>query len=62
MQGRSYLVTLTAEHDPGASLNIHDPRQLHVVELKKWLKCRGATTAGKKQDLVKRLKFSIVIV
>ena len=39
-----------------------DPSQLHVVELKRWLKCRGATTAAKKQDLVKRLKFAIVLV
>ena len=28
---------------------------IHVVELKRWLKCRGATTAGRKEDLVKRL-------
>ena len=41
------------EDVPGASLNGHEPSQLHVVELKHWLKCRAAATAGKKQELVK---------
>ena len=40
------------------SRNGHEPSQLHVVELKRRLKCRGATTTGKKQDLVKRLVLS----
>ena len=60
-QGRSYPVTLTAEDVPGASLNGHDPSQFHIVALKRGLKCRGATSALEKQDLVKRLNFSIVI-
>ena len=41
------------EDIPGASLNGRDPSQLHVVELKRWLKCRGAIVSGKEQDLVK---------
>ena len=60
VQGRSYLGTITAEDVPGASLNGHSPSQLHVVELKRWLKCRGATTAGEKQDLVKRLNLPLL--
>ena len=39
----------------GATLCGRNPSQCHVVELKRWLKCRGATTAGRKEDLVKRL-------
>ena len=45
---------LRKENIPGASLNGHKPSDLHVVELKHWLKCRGATTSGRKQGLVKR--------
>ena len=48
-------VAIQEEDVPGASLNGRDPSQLHVVELKRWLRCRGATTAGRKEDLVKRL-------
>ena len=54
--GKISLVCLREEDIPGASLNGWQPSQLHVVELKRWLKCRGATTAGKKADLVKRLE------
>ena len=50
---------LREEDIPGALLNGREPSQLHVVELKRWLKCRGATTSGRKQDLVKRLVKSI---
>ena len=41
---------VTEEDIPGASLNGFKPNDLHVMELKCWLKCRGATTSGKKQD------------
>ena len=50
----SSLVCLREEDNPGASLNGREPNQLHVVELKCWLKCRAVTTVGKKHDLVKR--------
>ena len=30
-----------------------DPSELHVVELKHCLKCRGANTTGRKPELVK---------
>ncbi len=48
------LYKLTEMDVPGASLNGREPSQLHVVELKRWLKCRGATTSGRKEELVKR--------
>ena len=50
------LVSLREEDIPGASLNGRHPSQLHVVELKLLFKCRGATTAGRKEDLVKWLE------
>ena len=53
--GSNTIICLREEDVPGASLNGRDPSQLHVVELKRWLSCRGATTAGRKEDLVKRL-------
>ena len=45
---------LHEEDVPGASVNGRKPSQLHAVELKRWLKCRAATTVGNKQDLVKQ--------
>ena len=54
LPGYSSLVCLHEEDVPGASLNRSGSCQLHVVELKCWLKCRAATTVGKKHDLVKR--------
>ena len=53
LPGCSSLVCLHEEDVPGASLNGCEPSQLHVVELKRWLKCTAATTVRKKQDLVK---------
>ena len=50
LPGCSSLV-LREEDVPGASLNGYEPSQ-HVVELKRWLKCRTPTIVGKKQDLV----------
>ena len=49
------MVILREEDIPGASLNGREPSQLYVMELKQWLKCRGAPTTGRKQVLVKRL-------
>ena len=46
-------VCLHEEEVPSALLNMHEPSQLPVVELKCWLKCTAATTVGKKQNLVK---------
>ena len=52
--GCSSLVCLHEKDIPGASLNGSESSQLHVVELKHWLKCLAAITVGKMQDLVKR--------
>ena len=47
-------VELTEDDIPGTSLSGRDPSELHVQELKRWLKCRGAKLSGRKADLVKR--------
>ena len=39
---------------PGASLDGRNPERLKILELKHWLLCRGASTKGKKADLVAR--------
>ncbi len=54
------LHKLSEKDVPGAALNGREPSQLHVVELKRWLKCRGATTSGRKEELVKRFDISCV--
>ena len=40
---------------PGAALNGRELSSLTIPELKHWLQCRKAPTAGKKADLVARL-------
>ena len=42
---------------PGASLNGRKPEDLKVVELKRWLDCRAASTKGKKADLISRFQI-----
>ena len=42
----SNTIICLREENAGASLNGEDPSQLHVVELKRWLRCRGATIAA----------------
>ena len=39
----------------GAALNGREAISLTIPELKRWLQCRRAPTAGKKADLVARL-------
>ena len=47
---------LLSEQDiPGASLNGKKPGQLNVVQLKRWLACRGAPMSEKKPQLIERL-------
>ena len=41
---------------PGAALNGREVASLTIPELKRWLQCRKAPTAGKKADVVARLK------
>ena len=42
------MITLWEEDVPSASLTGRDPKPLKVVELHRWLQCRGASTNGKK--------------
>ena len=39
---------------PGASLKGRQPSDLTILELKRWLSCRGGTICGMKAGLVKR--------
>ena len=45
---------------PGAALNGQKASSLTIPELKCWLQCRRAPTAGKKADLVSRLTYWLV--
>lgn len=48
------IVLLNEDDIPGASLGGKDPSELNVVQLKRWLVCRGAPVSGKKPELVQR--------
>ena len=48
------LLLLTESDIPGASLNGKDPSELNVVQLRQWLACHGAPSAGKKPKLIER--------
>ena len=41
------MLMLCEDDIPGASLNGRDPNELTVVQLKRWLACRGAPLSGK---------------
>ena len=48
------LITLCESDVPGAKF-VHETICNHsVIELKRWLECRGLPVSGKKQDLVLR--------
>ena len=47
------IVLLNEDDIPGASLNGKDPSKLTVVQLRRWLVCRGAPVSGKSQNLFK---------
>lgn len=48
-------ILLLNENDiPGASLNRKNPSELNIVQLKRWLVCRGAPVNGKKPELIQR--------
>ena len=54
----SFDFELLSEEDiPGASLNGKSPGELNVVQLRRWLACRGAPTSGKKPQLIERLEL-----
>ena len=48
------LLLMTESDIPGASLNGKDPSELNLVQLRRWLACRGTPTAGKKPELIER--------
>ena len=49
---------LSKEDIPGASLNGKNLGELNVLQLRRWLACRGAPTGGKKPELIERLDYS----
>ena len=48
------LLTLTELDIPGASLHGKEPSQLNVIQLKRWLACRGAPVKGNKPELLEK--------
>ena len=48
------ILMLTKLDIPGASFNSKDPRQLNLMQLKRWLSCRGAPVTGTKPELIER--------
>jgi len=48
------LPVFTEADIPGSSLNGKEPSELNIVQLKRWLACRGAPVSGKKPQLVER--------
>ncbi|KAK3720696.1 hypothetical protein QZH41_013372 [Actinostola sp. cb2023] len=49
-------ISLTEDDIPGAKIDRKSIDQCSVVQLKRWLLCRGAKTSGKKCSLVNRVK------
>ncbi|XP_044176364.1 uncharacterized protein LOC122959241 [Acropora millepora] len=47
---------LTESDIPGALLPHEAPELCNVVQLKRWLTCRGASSTGRKVELVSRVK------
>ncbi|XP_044165910.1 uncharacterized protein LOC122949962 [Acropora millepora] len=47
---------LTESDIPGALLPQETPELCNVVQLKRWLTCRGASTTGRKVELASRVK------
>ena len=53
-EGFSDVVSLRECDIPGASLNGKKPAELNVVQLRRWLACRGAPLSGRKAELIER--------
>ena len=54
------ILLLTESDIPGASLDGKHPSELSVVQLKRWLVCRGAPVTGKKPELIQRYAGSFM--
>ena len=51
---KPFRTILTEEDIPGASLKGRKAEQLKNDELKRWLKCRGASVSGTRMQLIQR--------
>ena len=49
-----YSIKLTIDDVPGARLKYSTITEHSVIELKRWLECRGLPMTGNKDELVKR--------
>ena len=47
-------IVLTEDDVPGASFKNKDPQIFHNEQLKRWLKCRGASVGGSRRELLTR--------
>ena len=54
------ILLLTESDIPGASLDGKNPSELSVVQLKRWLVCRGTPVTGKKPELIQRYAGSFM--
>ena len=54
MNNTTETMNLVESDIPGALLDGRDPSKLHVVKLKRWLKCRGGNLSERKADLAKQ--------
>jgi hypothetical protein len=46
--------TISPDDVPGAYINIDNFESCSIVQLKRWLECRGLKTTGNKPDLLQR--------
>lgn len=53
-EGKKQTCTLVEEDIPDAALPRESVEECNMVQLKRWLTCRGAKTCGKKSALVYR--------
>ena len=54
-----YSVKLTIDDVPGAKFKYTTINEHSVIELKRWLECRGLPISGNKDELVKRYACSM---
>ena len=54
-------IILTEEDIPGATIARESVQQCTVVQLRRWLLCRGAKTSGKKASLITRYDDLLIV-
>jgi hypothetical protein len=47
-------INLSSDDVPGAYINIDDFDSFSIVQLKRWVECRGLKATGNKPDLLQR--------